>query len=199
MEISHIISEMVLASAGFYTLYANLRKKNQIDKILWGTFILTVAFAALCAALRYAGFAEMGLLNLFVKKISASTGVLYLITGVYNLVVGKRLSRELVYGIIILGVILSFILITFNFQKIIDLIPTIGIPIVCFLGVWAVFKRKFKIGLYLLLGTLFSVLANFIELLNQPFNQIDTYCLLLASALICFGLAGKMSSNHNDF
>lgn len=190
---------MVLASAGFYTLYANLRKKNQIDKILWGTFILTVAFAALCAALRYAGFAEMGLLNLFVKKISASTGVLYLITGVYNLVVGKRLSRELVYGIIILGVILSFILITFNFQKIIDLIPTIGIPIVCFLGVWAVFKRKFKIGLYLLLGTLFSVLANFIELLNQPFNQIDTYCLLLASALICFGLAGKMSSNHNDF
>jgi hypothetical protein len=89
------------------------------------------------------------------------------------------------------GFLSSVVLITFKFSKIIELIPTTGIPILFFLGIRAVTKRKFKTGCYLLLATLFSILANFIHLLNLPFNQIDTYCLLLASALICFGLAGK--------
>jgi di/tricarboxylate transporter len=59
MEMSHIISETVLASAGFFSFFLFLRKLEILDRILWGTFILLVAVAALCAALRYAGFSEM--------------------------------------------------------------------------------------------------------------------------------------------
>jgi hypothetical protein len=44
---------------------------------------------------------------------------------------------------------------------------------------------------YILLGTFFSILANFLYLFRLPFNQIDTYCLLLSLVLMCFGLAGK--------
>jgi hypothetical protein len=203
MEISHIISETVLAIAGFFSFYVYLRKLPIIDRILLGTFILLVALAALFAALRFVGISEMILPNLYVKQIAATTGVLYLIIGVYSLVANKQLSKEVIYGILIIGFIVSIVFIIFKFEKIINLIPTIGIPILFFLGIWAVRKGKSKIGSYLLLGTLFSILANFIHLLNLPFNRIDTYCLLLASALICFGLAGKNTSqlgqinNHN--
>ncbi len=191
MEFSHVISETVLASAGFFSFYFFLRKLNAIDIILWGTFILSVAFAALFAALGYAGFAKMELLNLFVKKISASAGVLYLIIGIYSLVAEKGLSKKVNYRIIFIGIILSATFITFNLQKQINLIPTIGIPIVSFFAISAVKKCKFKIGFHLLLGVLFSILANFLHFINLPFNQVDTYCNLLASALICFGMTGK--------
>jgi hypothetical protein len=191
MELSHVISETVLATTGFLTFYVYLRKLNAIDSILWGTFILCVAIAALCAALRFAGFDEMILLNLYFKQFAASAGVLYLVLGVYSLVANVQLSKKVVYGALSLGFISSVVFIIFNFQKIIDIIPTVGIPIVCLLGIWAISKRRLKIGFYLLLGTFFSILANFIQLLDLPFNQIDTYCFLLASALFCFGLAGN--------
>jgi hypothetical protein len=45
MELSHVISETVLATTGFFTFYVYLRKLKAIDSILWGTFILCVAFA----------------------------------------------------------------------------------------------------------------------------------------------------------
>jgi hypothetical protein len=60
MELTHVISETVLASSGFFTFFVNLRKLSSIDKILWGTFILSVAFAALCAAFWFAGIEVMG-------------------------------------------------------------------------------------------------------------------------------------------
>ncbi len=190
MDISHIISETLLASAGFFSFFFILRKLDILDRILWGTFILLVAVATLCAALRYAGFSEMGLLNIFLKQIAATAGVLYLITAAYSLSVNKRLSKEVVYGILFIGFISSVIFSIFKFNKIIDLIPTIGIPILFILGIWAIRKRKFKIGYCILLGTFFSILANFIQLLKLPFNQVDAFCILLAFALIFFGLSG---------
>jgi hypothetical protein len=191
MKLTHIISETVLASVGFSVFGFCLRKLSTIDRITWGTFILCVAVAALFAALRFGGFTEMGAFNLFFKQIAASTGIVFLLLGVYSLVAEKRLPKKTVYGIFFLGFISSVVLITFNLQKVIDIIPTIGIPIVCIFGLWAVRKRNFKIGLLLLSATLFAILANFIQLLNLPLNQIDTYCILLAAALICFGIAGK--------
>jgi hypothetical protein len=191
MGLTHVISETVLSSAGFFAFGFCLRKLNTINRILWGTFILSVAIAALFAALRFGGFTEMGAFNLFFKQIAASAGILFLLIGVFSLVAKKQLSKKAAYSIFFLGLISSVILITFTFQKVIDIIPTIGIPVVCIHGIWAVRKRKFKIGFLLLLATLFSILANFIHLLNLPLNQIDAYCILLAAALICFGLAGK--------
>ena len=196
MELSHIISETLLAGSGLFTFLIHLKKLNTIDKILWGTFILSVAIAALCAALRFAGFVEMSLPNIFFKQIAASAGVLFLTMGVYSLVANKQISKKIVYGVIFSGVISSVVFISFNFQKVIDIIPKIGITLVCLLGIWAVIKRRFKIGFYLLLGTFFSVLANFIQIINLPFNQIDSYCVLLATALICFGLAGRNTRIH---
>ena len=197
MEFSHVISETVLAITGFFTFYVYLRKLNTIDSILWGTFILCVATAALCAALRFVGFDAMILPNLYFKQFAASAGVLYLVIGVYTLVANVRLSKGVVYGALSLGFISSVVFIIFNFQKVIDIIPSIGIPIVCLFGIWAICKRRLKIGFYLLFGTFFSILANFIQLFDIPFNQIDTYCLLLASALICFGLAGNNTPVKN--
>jgi hypothetical protein len=197
MEISHIISESVLAIASFFSFFFFLRKLEMLNRILWGTFILFVAVAALCAAFRYAGFSEMGLFNLFFKQIAATAGVLFLIIAVYSLITNKRLSKEVVYGILFVGFISAIIFITFKFTKVIYLIPTFGIPALFILGIWAVRKRKFKIGFYILLGTLFSILANFIQLLKLPFNQVDAFCLLLASALICFGLAGENANYSN--
>jgi hypothetical protein len=124
--------------------------------------------------------------------------VLYLIIAVYSLIVNKRLPKEVIYGILFIGFISSIIFITFQFIKIINLIPSIGIPILFMLGIWAVRKRKFKIGCYILLGTFFSILANFIQLLKLLFNQVDAFCFLLASALMCFGLAGENANLSNQ-
>ncbi len=203
MEFSHWVSETVLSSVGFFTFYACVRKLNTLDCMLWGTFILSVSVAALFAALRYAGFSEMIPFNLFFKQIAASAGVISIVMGAYSLVLHHQFSKKTVYGALFVGFILMFVFINFNFEYGFALTPTIGIPIVFLLGIWAVFKGLLRIGIFLLLGTLFSVCANFIDLLRLPFNQVDTYCILLAAALICFGLAAKNSSlnlgNLKDF
>jgi hypothetical protein len=191
MKLTHVISETLLASSGFFTFFVNLRKLSSIDKILWGTFILSVAFAALCAAFWFAGIEIMGTFNLHIKKISTSAGVIYLVMGVYSLVTGVHFSKEIVYIVLLFGFLSLTTFITFNLQNMFTLMPTIGISMVLILGLWAIKMRKYKVGLYILLGTFFSIIANFLYLFNLPFNQIDAYCLLLASALICFGLAGK--------
>jgi hypothetical protein len=191
MELTHVISETVLASAGFFSFFVYLRKLNSIDKILWGTFTLSVAIAAFCAAFWFAGIEFMGILNLHIKKISSSAGVIYLVMGVYSLVTGVHFSKKTVYIILLFGFLSLITFIAFNLQNMFTLMPTIGIPMVLILGLWAIKMRKYKVGLYILLGTFFSIIANFLYLFNLPFNQIDAYCLLLASALICFGLAGK--------
>lgn len=190
MEISHVISESILAFSGFFAFYYYLRKLHVADKFLWGTFIILVALAALCAALSYAGFTEMGRLNIVLKQIAASTGVLLLVIGISSLVYNKHIPNILVYRISFLGIISSIILIITDLQTIIDLIPSIGISIVFLLGISALNKRKFKIGFQLILGTFFSILANFIYMFELPINQIDAYCFLLSAALICFGSAG---------
>jgi hypothetical protein len=191
MELTHVISETVLASSGFFTFFVNLRKLSSIDKILWGTFILSVAFAALCAAFWFAGIEVMGTFNLHIKKISTSAGVIYLVLGVYSLVAGVYFSKKIINTILLLGILSLIIFIAFNLQYMFTLMPTIGIPLVLILGLWAIKLRKYKIGLFILLGTFFSIIANFLYLFNLPFNQVDAYCLLLALALICFGFAIK--------
>lgn len=191
MELTHVISETILSSSGFFSFYFCLRKLSSIDKILWGTFTLSVAIAAFCAAFWFAGIEIMGILNLHIKKISTSAGVIYLVIGVYSLVTGVHFSKKSVYIILLFGFLSLITFIAFNLQNMFTLIPTIGIPMVLILGLWAIKMRKYKIGLYILLGTFFSIIANFLYLFNLPFNQIDAYCLLLALVLICFGLAGK--------
>jgi hypothetical protein len=191
MELSHLLSEMVLSSAGFFTFYVCLRKLNTLDGILWGTFILAVSIAAVFAALRFAGFSGMIPFNIFFKQIASSVGVISLVMGAYSLVFNQQFSKKVVYSVLFIGFILMFVFIVFNLGQGFNVIPVIGIPIVFFLSIWAFIKGRLRIGLILLLATMFSVFANFIDLLQLPFNQVDTYCILLAAALICFGLAGK--------
>jgi hypothetical protein len=193
MDLSHVISETTLASAGFFSFYYCLSKLGVFDKILWGTFTLSIAVAALCAAFWFAGIEIMGQFNLHIKKISTTAGVIYLLAGIYSHVNEVRFSRKTVYTILLLGFLSLIASITFDWLNIFTLLPSIGIPLVFILGLWALKLQKYKIGLYILLATFFSMVANFLNFFNLPFDQINTYCLLNASALICFGLARKTS------
>lgn len=191
MQHSHIISEMVLAISGFFVFFNYLKKQNKTFNVLWGTFILSVSIAAFFAALRFAGFAKFDIFNLFFKQIAATAGVMYLTIVIYFNVTNNQISKKTMFGTVLSGIITAFTCISFQFQKVIDIIPMFGILVVFLLGIWALKKRNNKLGSYLVLATFFASLANFIQIFNLPIDEIDSYCVLLAMALICFGFAAK--------
>jgi hypothetical protein len=55
---------------------------------------LLIALAACFAALSYAGFLQMRLLNKFFKQIAATAGVLFIIIAVYNLIAKKTIIKR---------------------------------------------------------------------------------------------------------
>jgi hypothetical protein len=191
MQLSNFLSESFLTISGFLTYFFLLRKLQLTNKILWGTFILSVAITSFFSALYFAGIEGMNQWHDFFKNIVSSTGIILLVVGVYSVVFKKNFSVKTVFVIALVGLAFALIGAYLNLAKVFEITPLIGILFVLILGIIALLKGDKKVAIYLLLATLFSVLANTFPLLKLPINELSVYCFLLSCVLVCFGLAGR--------
>jgi hypothetical protein len=191
MQITNLLSESFLTISGFLTFYFLLRKLPLTQIILWGTFTLSVSITSFFSALYFAGVSGMNQWHDFFRNIGSSTGIILLVVGIYSLVFKKAFSIKMVF--LISASVLAFSLISMylNLQKVFEIMPLVGILIVLIFGVIAFIKGNKRISSYLLIATLFSILANTFNLLKLPFNPLCVYCVLISCVLICFGLAAK--------
>ncbi|MDP5140389.1 MAG: hypothetical protein NWP83_07960 [Spirosomaceae bacterium] len=192
MELSHVISDFVLAAVAFFVFFKYLRKLDTLSTILWESFVLSVAIAAVLGGIRYAGYSQAGEISAFFQKIAATVGALGLLTASYQLVSGKKLSSLFGYVVIGIGFILLAITEFMDFTTIRNNIALICLPLVAILGVWALVKGKLTVGLLLIAAVAFAAAAVFTpQYLTNAADGIDAYHYLLATAVLCFGLAAS--------
>ncbi len=196
MQITNLISESFLSLTGFLTYYFLIRKIPQKQVLLWGTFILSVAMTAFFSALYFAGVSGMDNWHDFFKNIGSSTGIILLVAGIYSLIFKETFSSKPTFWIVALSLGFALICMFLNLNQVFVLMPLIGILCVLIFGIIALKKGYKQAGIYLLLATLFSILANTFNLLELSINPISAYCFFLACVLVCFGMAAK-SMNHS--
>lgn len=190
MEISHVISDAVLAAVGFFVFFNYIAKLDLLSTILWESFILSISIAALLGAIKFAGYLPAGEASLFFQKLATTVGALCLIAASYQLVSGKLIDRTLGYVIIGIGFALLAITEIMDFTAVRNTIALVCLPIVGLLGIWAFTKGKSVIGSFLVGGVLFAAAAFFTpQYLENGDNGIDVYHYLLAISVLCFGLA----------
>jgi hypothetical protein len=168
MEISHVISEVVLAAVGFFVFFAYLNKLKLVECLLWEAFVLSVAVAALFGAVKFAG-----------------------VVGAFILVLQKDLSSTAIYSIIGLGFLAMLIINLLGYYQAFKFIPEVCISLMMMIGFWALFKGLRTEGIFILLGTIFGILATYNKALKLPIDPTDMYHYLLALALLCYGFAAK--------
>lgn len=192
MEISHVISDFILAAVGFFVFFKYLIKLDTLSTILWESFILSVAIAAVLGGIRYMGYAPAGEASAFFQKLAATVGALGLLTASYQLVSGKSINQMVGYVIIGIGFILLAVTEFMDFTTVRNYVALICLPLVALIGIWAITQGKSTIGLYLIMGVIFAAAAVFTpQYLANAADGIDVYHYLLAIAVLCFGLAAS--------
>jgi hypothetical protein len=192
MEIAHVVSGFVLAAVGFFVFFRYLIKLDTLSTILWESFILSIAIAAVLGGIRYAGYVQVGQGSAFFQKLASTVGALGLLTASYQLVSGKAINRIIGYLIIGIGFILLAFTEVMGFNIIRNYVALVCLPLVAVLGIWAFVKGKSTIGLFLIGGVVFAAAAVFTpQYLANAADRIDAYHYLLAIAVLCFGLAAS--------
>lgn len=199
MEISHVVSDFVLAAVAFFVFFKYLRKLDTLSTILWESFVLSVAIAAVLGGIRYAGYSQVGEISAFFQKIAATVGALGLLTASYQLVSGKKLSSLFGFIVIGFGFILLAVTEVMDFTTIRNNVALVCLPLVALLGIWALVKGKTLVGLMLITGVIFAAAAVFSpQYLANAADGIDAYHYLLATAVLCFGLAASQQPKFEE-
>lgn len=200
MELAHVISDLVLAAVGFFVFFRYLTKLDTLSTILWESFVLSVALAALLGAIRYAGYLQAGEASAFFQKLAATVGALGLLTAAYQLVSGKMINQMLGYAIIGIGFVLLAVTEFMDFTTVRNYVALVCLTIVSLLGIWALVKSKTTIGLFLIGGVGFAAAAVFSpQYLANAADGIDAYHYLMAIAVLCFGLAASQQRTTETF
>lgn len=199
MELPHVISDLVLAAVGLFVFFKYLIKLDTLSTILWESFILSVAIAALLGSIRYMGLSQADEASVFFQKLAATVGALGLLTASYQLVSGKAINSVLGYVVIAVGFILLAITEFLDFTTIRNYIAFVCLPLVGILGIWAFVKGKINIGLFLIGGVVFTAAAVFTpQYLANTSDGIDAYHYLMAIAILLFGLAASKQSKFDE-
>lgn len=196
MQISHVVSDAVLASVGFFVFFRYLLKLELIYCLLWESFILSIAFAAFFGTIRFAGFEAATPISSFFQHLAASAGALGLVAVSFSLALDKPLTKNMGIAILAIGFILFFMIEGLGFMQLTQHISLFAIPMVLVLGVVAVVRGKKKLGFFLVLGVVFAALATFShKFLPENFDKTDVYHYLIALSIFSFGNA---ANNHEE-
>jgi hypothetical protein len=192
MQTSHLISDTILAVTGFIVFFKYLRKLEFNDTLLWESFVLSVAVAAVFGAIGYTGFTEFGWLGVFFQNVATIIGAISLVAASWYLVNNQTVSKNVAFGIIGLGILLLILKLTLNIA-IISTITSIGCMIaIALIALFGILKGNKMAGIWLLAAVIFVAAANFRHsYIADEGMAIDAYHYLLAISLFCFGLAAS--------
>jgi hypothetical protein len=150
MQISNVISDLVLATAAFFVFFRFLNKLNLTNTVLWESFVLSVAVSAAFGAVRSAGFANAGLVSTIFQRLATITGAVGLVGAAYGLIKNIDFSKQATLMILGFGMFLFFLSEGLSITQISQHLPTIAMLAVAALGVYGLLNGKKPQGIWLL-------------------------------------------------
>lgn len=194
MEISHAISDSVLALVGFFVFFRYLFKLDLVVCLLWEAFVLSVTVAALFGVLRFLDVSPYAIMiSEFFQHLAGTVGGFCLVFVTLFLVLKKPVPVSFAYVVVALGFVAFGIVRLSNNLQVLNAILTICVPAVLILGIWALIKGERSVGAWLILAVIALVMGTY----NKSFmatsivDNIDIYHYLLAISLFCFGRAAR--------
>ena len=193
MEVVHLLSSTVLFLVGIYVFFRYLMKLDLIETLLWESFVLSITVAALAAAARFAGIEAALPLTGFFQNLAATAGILGLIVVACYDALGKDPQTGVSYATLAIGFILFGLQQTGVWPQVTTYVPLLAIPFLAIAGFLALGRKRLKkLGMYLLIAVLFMSLAMFRSYFIADEDQaVDVYNLLMAAAVLFFGLAAS--------
>lgn len=200
MQLSHVISDLVLASAGLYAFAGYFARLGMRLALLWGVFLIPVSLAAFFGALRFANVHEsmVDISNVF-QVIATTLGSCGLMLGAYGIVAKDQLQDWSIAMFLGIGLMLLVMALRLDVRSVRTLMPMVAMLSVAGCGMAGLWMRKTGLGIFLLLGVALSALAVLATgRLSSDSLKIDVYHYLLAASLISFALAARTyQSNRN--
>lgn len=192
MQISHVISDLILAAIGLYVFFVYLSKLNLTSTVLWESFVLSVTAAAIFGAITFAGFPDANPISLFFQKLATITGGVGLVGATFALVSGKDLTKVACYSILTLGFLLYALSEGFGISQIGAWTPIVAMSLVVILAVFGFTMAKAKISIWLLIGVAFFALGTFrSQIFGKGDITIDIFHYLTAGGILSLGMANK--------
>ncbi|MBA4851952.1 DUF6962 family protein [Emticicia sp. BO119] len=194
MELSHAISDFVLALVGFFVFFRYLFKLDLVACLLWEAFVLSVTVAALFGAFRFLGFSPYPLIiSEFFQHLAGTVGGFSLVFVTLFLVLKKPVPVNFAYIAVALGFVAFAVVRLTDNLHLLNAILTVCVPAVLILGIWALIKGERSVGAWLILAVIALVMGTYNKsfMANSIIDNIDTYHYLLAISLFCFGKAAR--------
>lgn len=192
MQISHVISDAILATIGIYVFFVYLSKLNLTSTILWESFVLSVTAAAIFGALTFAGYPDANPISLFFQKLATITGGVGLVGATFALVSGKDLTKIACYTLLTLGFLLYALSEGFGLSKIGAVAPIVAMSLVVILAIWGLTKGKTMVSVWLLIGVAFFALGTFrTQIFGKDEFTIDIFHYLTAGGILSLGMANS--------
>jgi hypothetical protein len=192
MDIINGLSDLVLALVSLYVFFKYLNPLDFSSTVLWESFILSVAIAALFGALGFFGFEKAIPISAFFQKLATINGAIGLVGATTALASGTDFSRWGSYAFIALGFILLALYEVFDVQPIILWVPIICMSMVLILGLFALIRGKLKVGIWIILGVIFFAVGSFRkEIFGETDISIALYHFLMAAGVLSIGMANS--------
>lgn len=192
MDLIHGLSDLILALAGIYVFFRYINPLEFSSTILWESFILSVVVAAVFGALGFFGFDKAVPVSRFFQTLATINGAIGLVGATAALVSGSDLSRWGSYAIIAAGFVFFALYEVFDIRPVFFWVPIISMTIVLILGLFALIKGKFRVGLWIIIGVTFFALGSFRkELFGTEDFTISLYHLLMAAGVLSIGMANS--------
>jgi hypothetical protein len=192
MDIINGLSDLVLALVSLYVFFKYINPLDFSSTVLWESFILSVAIAALFGALGFFGFEKAIPISVFFQKLATINGAVGLVGATTALASGTDFSRWGSYAFIALGFVLLALYEVFDVQPIILWVPIICMSMVLILGLFALIRGKLKVGIWIILGVIFFAVGSFRkEIFGETDISIALYHFLMAAGVLSIGMANS--------
>jgi hypothetical protein len=209
MQLSHVISDLVLALVALGVWMSVALRLPRLRIWPWGFFLVPVALAALFGAARFAGLhPSMQSFSSFFQQFASTAGAIGLALGVLlQLSESKTATQRPFISFVVviclaLGIVLFLLANQNQWKAVFELLPLAAMICVLGMGFWQMAvgpnkSRKLR-GLSIVSAVLLSAAAMFsLQKLPSPVS-IDAYHYLLAASLVAFGLSVDNSQKPEE-
>ncbi|MCP9757644.1 hypothetical protein EGI26_20975 [Lacihabitans sp. CCS-44] len=195
MQISHVISDLILAATGLYVFFVYLSRLNLTSTVLWESFVLSVTAAAIFGAITFAGFPDANPISLFFQKLATITGGVGLVGATFALISGKDLNKISCYSLLTLGFFLFVLSEGFGISQVGAWVPIVAMSLVVVLAILGFSMGKSIISVWLLVGVAFFAIGTFrAQIFGKEDITIDIFHYLTAGGLLSLGMANSKKS-----
>ena len=192
MQITHVISDLILAAIGIYVFFVYLAKLNLTSTVLWESFVLSVTAAAIFGAITFAGYPDANPISLFFQKLATITGGVGLVGATFALISGKDLTKIACYVLLTFGFFLYALSEGFGLTQIGKWTPIIAMSLVVILAILGFTKGKTMVSIWLLIGVAFFALGTFrTQIFGKEDLTIDIFHYLTAGGILSLGMANS--------